>query len=213
MLNLTKEEIKLFKSLNTPNKIQNFINKIPINFEDGEEGGDTCYSPRRVLKDNKCHCMEGAILAALILRVNGFPPLLVDMAASKDDFDHAIAVFKKNEKWGAISKTNHATLHYREPVYDSIRELVMSYFHEYTNEDGKKTLRSYTDTIDLSVLDDKNWMTTEEDVWCIPELLVNTKHYPILTKKQIATLRKIEEIEMKARNIIEWKSENMKKNL
>ena len=181
-------------------------------FEDGEEE-DTCYSPRKVLRDNKCHCIEGAILAALILRINGFPPLLVDMAASKDDFDHVIAVFQQNGKWGAISKTNHAILRYREPIYNSIRELIMSYFHEYTNEDGKKTLRSYTDTIDLSVLDDKNWMTTEEDVWCIPELLVNTKHYPILTKKQIATLRKIEEIEMKARNIIEWKSENMKKNL
>lgn len=91
-------------------------------------------------KKNKCHCIEGAILAALILKLNGYPPLVVDLTANSKDFDHVVAVFKKQGKWGAISKTNHATLRYREPIYNSIRELVMSYFHEYVNDNGKKYL-------------------------------------------------------------------------
>ncbi len=211
MFNLTSSELKLFKSLNTPSKIQDFINKIPINFE--EDGKDTCYSPRTVLKKNKCHCIEGAVLAALILRVNGFPPLLVDLTASSKDFDHVIAVFQKDEKWGAITKTNHYSLRYREPVYNSIRELVMGYFHEYFNDKGEKTLRSYSEPVDLSMFDHQDWMTTEEEVWEIPEYLAEVEHFNILTKSQIARLRDADEIEIKAGEIVEYKSDKMKENL
>ena len=210
-LGLAKEELKLFRSLNTPKKIQDFINKIPINFE--EDGKDTCLSPRVILAKNKCHCVEGAILAALILRVNGFPPLLVDLTASKADFDHVIAVFQIDNKWGAISKTNHVNLRYREPVYDSIRELVMSYFHEYFNDDGKKTLRSYSEPVDLSMFDYENWMTTEDELWQIPEYLAEVPHINILTRKQIASLRDSDKIEMKAGDLVEWESDKMKRNL
>ena len=210
MFNLTKEEIKLFKNLNTPAKIQEFINKIPVNFE--ENGKDTCYSPRIVLNKNKCHCIEGAVLAALILRVNGFPPLLVDLTANDKDFDHVVAVFEKDGKWGAISKTNHYSLRYREPVYNSIRELVMSYFHEYFNDLGKKTLRSYSNPINLSMFDDENWMTTGEEVWEIPEYLAEVEHFPILTKSQISKLRDADKIEIQAGKIVEWKSDKMKEN-
>lgn len=207
---LSSEELKLFRSLNTPGKIQDFINKIPINFE---ENGETCYSPRMILRINKCHCMEGAILAAFLLRVNGFLPLVVDMTASKKDFDHVIAVFEIDGKWGAISKTNHATIRYREPVYDSIRELVMSYFHEYTNNDGEKTLRGYSEPVDLSVFDNIDWMATENELWEIPNYLEEIEHFQILTKKQAANLRKADEIEIKTGNLVEWKSDKMKKNL
>jgi hypothetical protein len=207
---LSKEELKLFKSLNTPAKIQDFINKIPINFE---ENGDTCYSPKRVLKENKCHCIEGAILAALILRVNDYPPLLVDLTASKSDFDHVIAVFQKNSKWGAISKTNHVMLRYREPIYETIRELVMSYFNEYLNDSGKKTLRSYSEPVDISIFDHQNWMTTENEVWEIPNYLVEVPHFPILSRKDIAGLRDIDEIERKAAKLHEYESQDMKENL
>jgi hypothetical protein len=211
MFNLTKEEEKLFKSLKTPGKIQDFINKIPINFE--EDGIDTCYSPRTVLSKNKCHCIEGAILAALILRVNGFPPLLVDLTATKSDFDHVIAVFQIDSKWGAISKTNHSNLRYREPVYESIRELVMSYFNEYLNDDGKKTLRSFSEPVDLTIFDHEDWMTTESEIWEIPEYLSEVEHFAILSKSQIAGLRDIDEIEKKAAKLVEYESDYMKKNL
>src|SRR5690606_22648808 len=135
----TKDELKIIKKLNTPSKIQDFLNSLEINIE---EDGDTSYSPRTVLKKRKAHCVEGAVLAAAILRFHGQKPLILDLETSNDDFDHVIALFNKNGYWGAISKTNHAVLRYREPVYKTIRELVMSYFHEYfLNKNGKKTLR------------------------------------------------------------------------
>src|SRR3989338_4812500 len=113
-------------------------------------------APRRVLATGKAHCMEGAMFAALALRFHGYPPLVVDLESTKDDFDHVVAVFKSNGKWGAIGKTNHAVLRYREPVYRDIRELVMSFFHEYfISETGKKTLRKHSEPVDLRMFDEK----------------------------------------------------------
>jgi hypothetical protein len=202
MFNLTKKEEKILKELNTPKKIQDFINKIPINFDYRK---DTCLSPRQVLKKNKCHCIEGALLAALALRLQGKKPLVVDLTATKDDFDHVIAVFKQNGRWGAITKTNHGVLRYREPIYNSIRELVMSFFHEYFDNKGRKTLRSYSMPINLEKFDKRGWMTSEDDVWYIPDYLVKVKHYKILTRKQIRNLRKADKIEIKIGKVTEWK--------
>lgn len=210
MFGLEKEELKILRKLNTPKKIQDFLDSMKINFE---KDGDTYWSPRTVLKKNTCHCAEGAILAALALRVNGYPPLVVDLTATLDDFDHVITVFKKYGKWGAITKTNHSVLRYREPVYNSIRELVMSYFHEYFDEDGKKNLRSFSLPVNLSRFDKLGWMNTKEEVDYIPEYLAEVKHFPILTRKQIRNLRKADKIEILASNLVEWKSKYAKKNL
>ncbi|MBI4919100.1 hypothetical protein HY837_04160 [archaeon] len=194
--------MKIFKSLNTPKKIQDFLDTLKINFE---EKGDTCMSPRMVLQTGKAHCMEGAMLAAVALRLQGHKPLVVDLTSTKDDFDHVIAVFKHNHHWGAITKTNHAVLRYREPVYKTSRELVMSFFHEYFKDDGRKTLRSYSLPVDLSKFDHKGWITAEEDVWYIPEHLCKIPHKNILNKSQIANLRKAHKTEIKAGKITEWK--------
>lgn len=206
MFDLTKKEEKILRKLNTPKKIQDFLNKIPINFDYKK---DTCMSPRQVLKKNKCHCIEGAILAALALRLQGRKPLVVDLTATDDDFDHVIAVFsegKGNKKfWGAISKTNHGVLRYREPVYKTIRELVMSYFHEYFDDKGRKNLRSFSNPVDLSRFDYLNWITSEEDVWFIPDFLIKTKHHKILTRKQIHNLRKADKIEIEIGKITEYR--------
>ena len=202
MFGLEKEEVKVFRALNSPRKIQDFLNKIPINFEDQ---GDTCMSPRRVLKENKAHCMEGAMFAAAALRVNGEKPLVVDLDTTDDDDAHVICVFKRNGRWGSISKTNHAVLRYREPIYRDIRELAMSFFHEYFKDSGKKTLRRYSVPVNLSRFDKINWMVSEKDVWEIPEYLVDVKHFPILTRKQIAGLRLADAPEIEAGKIIEWK--------
>lgn len=202
MFNYTAAELKLFQKLNTPRKIQHFLNTIPINFE---EEGDTCYSPRQVLQKNKAHCMEGALLAAAILRFQGYKPLIVDLTATKNDYDHVIAVFKQNGYWGAISKTNHAVLRYRDPIYKTIRELVLSFFHEYFDDKGGKNLRSYTSPINLSRFDKKKWITSDQEVWYIPEYLVQAKHIPLLSKRQIALLKKPDEIEIRAGKLVEWK--------
>jgi len=201
MFNLTKEELVVLRKLNTSHKIQDFLNNIPTNYE---KKGETCLSPRLVLRLKKAHCMEGAMLAALALRVQGQKPLVVDLTASKEDLDHVITVFKKNGYWGAISKTNHAVLRYREPIYKSIRELVMSYVHEYVNDDGKKTLRSYSLPVDLRKFDNRDWMTSEKDVWFIPKHLEKVKHYPLMNKKQVNELRIADKIEINAGKLVEW---------
>ncbi len=203
MYGFNKGEIKLFKSLNTPRKIQDFIDKIPINFE---PTGDSFLSPREVLKQNRAHCIEGACLAAAILRFHGYKPLILDLTSYRYDEDHIITPFQIDGFWGAISKTNHGILRYREPIYQSVRELVMTFFHEYIkNETKSKTLRSYTKPIDLSQFDEKGWTTDENDLWYIVDHIFKTPHINILTKKQIANLRKADDIEIKSSEITEWK--------
>ncbi|MBM3234096.1 hypothetical protein FJZ19_03305 [Candidatus Pacearchaeota archaeon] len=205
MNNLTKEEQKILKKLDNEKKIQDFLNKLKINFE---KNGETCMSPRRVLKTRKAHCIEGAMLAYLCLKLAGKKAFLVDLKTCKSDFEHVICVFKKNGKFGAISKTNHAVLRYREPVYNSIRELVMSYFHEYFDNKGRKTLRSFSVPVDLFSVFGNDWITSKENLWEIHDYLDKVKHFKILTRKQISSLRKADKIEIKAGKIVEYNKFN-----
>ena len=198
----SKEDLALFRRLNTPSKVQDFLNAIPIN---REPEGDTVLSPLRVLRERRAHCIEGAMLAAAIFRFHGQRPLLVDMEACASDQDHVIAVFKRGGHWGAISKTNHPVLRYREPVYRTIRELIMSYFHEYTPVGGKKkTLRTYSLPVDLSRFDKIQWMTRDGDVWEVAYHLCDVKHFPILNRSQIASLRTLDPIEIETSSREEW---------
>lgn len=201
MNDFTTEEKKILRKLNTPAKIQDFLNRIPANFE---REGDTCFSPRIVLRQNRAQCMEGAMFAAVAFRMHGKTPLVVDLETSNKDFAHVIAVFQVGKLWGAISKSNHASLRYREPIYKNIRELVMSYFHEYFNDDGKKTLRSYSRPINLSHFDTQGWMTSEKPVWYIPEYLAKIPHIPIAPKSALQKLRRADEIEIKVGKLVEW---------
>jgi len=209
MYGLDKKELAVLRKLNTPKKIQNFLNKLKINFE---ERGETCMSPRKVLQTGKCHCIEGALLAALALRIHGYKPLLVDLKTSKGDFEHVLAVFKKNGKWGAITKTNHSVLRYREPVYRSIRELVMSYFHEYFDDKGRKTLRSFSVPVNLSKFDKDDWVVSDKNQWEIHDYLDKVKHFQILDRKQIAGLRRAEKIERRAGYLLEWNRKRKRQN-
>ena len=159
--NLNKKEEGIFKRLSTPTKIQDFINSIPNNFE---KNGETCMSPRRVLREKKAHCIEGAMFSASALWYHGKSPLVVHFATDRDE-DHVIAVFKESGYWGAISKSNHSLMRYRDPIYKTLRELCMSYFNEYfMYENGRKTLIGYTKPINLSRFG-KNWITSEKDLW------------------------------------------------
>lgn len=205
----TEKEVKLFRRLNSPQKIQDYINSIPFNFD---ERPGTCLSPRLVFNKNIADCVEGAILASAILEFQGHKPLLLDLRSVKNpyDYDHVVSVFKVDRFFGAISKTNHAVLRYRDPIYKTIRELVMSYFNEYFLEDGKKTLREYSDLLDLNKFNKINWRTTEKDLHQILDKLDTIKHHQILNKKQIKNLRKVDKIEIDA----SWEEEyNKNKNI
>lgn len=195
-------ELRVLRRLNTPAKIQDFLDALPQNHE---PDGDSCFSPRLVLRHGRAHCMEGAMLAASALRLAGEKPLILDLTSTDADQDHVIALFRRHGCWGAISKTNHAVLRYREPAYRTIRELVMSYFHEYfLQSNGKKTLRSYSRPVDLSRFDKKGWMTSEDPVWFVPEHLCDVAHTKILSRAQIATLRPADTVERRAGEIVQW---------
>jgi hypothetical protein len=202
MFGLTRDELRVLRRLNTPRKVQEYLDELPINFE---PEGDTCLSPRRVMRERRAHCIEGAMLAALAFRIHGQRPLLLDLESCEHDQDHVVALFKQHGCWGAVSKTNHAVLRYREPVYRTLRELVLSYFHEYFDKRGFKTLRSYSRPIDLSRFDAWGWMTSEEDNWFVVNHLCDARHSPLLTRQQIATLKRAHPIEIKAGEIVEWK--------
>ena len=149
--------------------------------------------------------MEGAMFAAAAFRFHGHKPLIVDLVSTTQDDDHIITVFKIGGSWGAISKTNHGVLRYREPVYQSVRELVMSYFHEYfLQSNRKKTLRSFSKPVDLSRFDHQGWETSEEPIWYVPEYLLTIPHSPILNRSQIARLRIADPIEAQMTEIVEW---------
>ncbi|HVX38607.1 MAG TPA: hypothetical protein VHB25_03455 [Gemmatimonadaceae bacterium] len=184
----------MLRKLGTPRKVQDFLNAIPINYE---RGGETCLSPLMVLRRNRAQCIEGAMLAALALAMHGEPPLLLDLRTTADDIDHVVAPFRAHGRWGAISKTTHAVLRYREPVYRDVRELVMSYFHEYFLDNGKKTLRQYSDPFDLRRWPGE-WATSTEPLWDLQHALDRSPHHDLLTRAQIARLRRADAIERRA---------------
>jgi hypothetical protein len=201
MLIFTEKEIKLIKKLNTPAKIQDFLNTLKFNFE---KRGETLKSPILTLREKNAHCFEGALLGAYLLSQHGYQPLILHLKTSKDDFDHVIALFKEKNFWGALSKTNHGVLRYREPVYKNIRELALSYFHEYFLKSGKKTLRSYSKPLNLNIFE-KNWETKQEYLWGIDQELDKIKHYDIVPKFFLKKLRLADEIEIKMGKIVEYK--------
>lgn len=191
----------MLQNLDTPAKVQDFLNGLKFNFE---KKGATLKSPVKVLREGNAHCIEGAVLGAYILTLHGFKPYVLHLKATKEDYDHVIAPFKQNGLWGALSKTNHAVLRYREPVYKSVRELVMSYFHEYFLDSGLKTLRQYSDLLNLNDFE-RGWELSEEDLWGIDEELDRIKHYDILNKNMFKKLRKADEVEIRAGKVVEYR--------
>lgn len=199
---LTPSELSTLHELSTPEKIQDYLDALPINYE---KKGETCMSPRRVLKEQKAHCMEGALLAALALHLQEERPLLLDLKTMKGDDDHVVALYKRNGYWGAISKTNHATLRFRDPVYKSVRELAASYFHEYfLDSNGLKTLRSHSGPFSLARYGSR-WIISEEDLWDIAADLDDAPHYPLFPKENTRYIRRADPMERRAGKLIEWK--------
>ena len=187
----TKDEISFLKTISDPDKIQGFLDSIEYNpvYE--------CRSPRWVIKKKSAHCFEGALFAAAAMEFNGYIPLIVDLKAYNDD-DHVIAIFKQDGHWGSVAKSNFTSLRYREPVYRSLRELVMSYFDFYFNTDGDKSLRSYSAPLNLTVYNPRHWTSTDEDLEYIGDKLEQMHHYPVVNEKMIKNLKRASRIMLAA---------------
>lgn len=205
MYGFTPEEMRIFTSLSTPSRIQDYLDALPINHE---KQGETCMSPRRVLREQKAHCLEGALFACAALMVHKKRPLVLHLKTTHDDDFHAITVYKTRGYWGAISKTNHAVLRYRDPVYHDIHALVLSYFHEYfLQQDGKKTLRAYAGPLSLRRFG-TSWLTSEEEVWPIADYLATQPHHPLFPASHARHLRPASSLERLAAETIEWTPED-----
>jgi hypothetical protein len=200
-LGLTARERAVLGRLTTPDRIQAYLNATPINHE---IGGETVLSVREVIRQRRAHCIEGAMFAACALWMNGDPPLVMHLDCDESDWPHVIALFKRHGAWGAISKTNGAPLRYRDPIYRTLRKLALSYFHEYSNRRGHKTLRSYSVSFDLSRLDPKEWVTNTRSCWATHDRLVALRHYPLLSKRQEKLLTKRDKFERRASKIVEY---------
>jgi len=187
----TKDETSFLKTLSDADKIQGFLDSLDYNpvYE--------CRSPRWVIRKRSAHCFEGALFAAAAMQFNGYKSLIVDLKAYNDD-DHVITVFKEDGNWGAVAKSNFTSLRFREPVYRSLRELVMSYFDFYFNIAGDKSLRSYSRPLDLTIYDSRHWTTTDEDLEYIGDKLETIRHYPVIDQKMIGNLKKASDIMLQA---------------
>jgi hypothetical protein len=168
-------EAAFLRGLTPPWRIQRYLDGI-----DYDLAGAACRSPRRVLRERSAQCMDGALFAAAALRLQGHPPLILDLEAV-EDVDHVLAVFRARGGWGAIARSNYSGLRYREPVFRSVRDLVLSYFESYFNLRREKTLRRYSRPVSLRRFDRRGWMTAEEDLWYIAEHLLDVRHYRLLT--------------------------------
>jgi hypothetical protein len=160
---LSAEERAIVSGLTRPAGIQAFLDSIPYSTDDFYR------CPLRVLQDRTAHCFDGAMFAAMALRRIGYPPLILDLLSNGRDDEHLLALYKDDGCWGAVAKSNFVGLRFREPVYRSIRELVMSYFEQYYNLEREKTLRGYTGPLNLKSFDRLNWVTVDETMELIAQ--------------------------------------------
>lgn len=203
---LSPAEHRLFEKLNTPNKIQDYLDALPQNFSHSR--GSVLRSPRRMLAKPSAYCFEGAVFAAASLAFHGGEPLIMDLRAIDPDVDHVVAPFKENGLWGAISKTNYSVLKYRDPIYKTIRELAMSYFHEYFLDNGTKSFKDYSLPFNLKKFSPSQWVTNEEPLEWLAHALDDAPHYPTVPKHLFKKLRRASRAEIIASDVREWRGKD-----
>ena len=182
----TRAELRKLRSLKNPYGIQRFLDDMPYHLE------DTAWSPRKVLAEESAHCLEGAIFGAAALRMNGYPPLLLDFEADHDT-DHVIAIYRERGCWGAVAKSNYTGCRWREPVYRTLRELALSYFNIYFNLRKERTLRRYSRPVSLARFDQLEWMTTAQPIWFIVYYLLEIPHYKLFDRRIASQLHRVDE--------------------
>jgi len=200
-LGLTRAEFSVLRKLVTPQKIQAFVNAIPINHE---VGGETILSVRQVLAQRRAHCIEAAFVAACALWIHGEPPLVMHLDCAPSDDPHVVALFRRGGAWGAISKSNGTHLRHRDPIYRSLRELALSYFHEYFDKRGRRTLRSYSIAFDLRRIDPGLWVTRDSKCEEADVRLAGLRHYALVPPRARRLVSPLDAFEQRAAAIVEY---------
>ena len=189
---LTPTERRLVASLTSPARIQAFLDETPYSAE------PVYRCPLSVLRDHKAHCFDGAVFAAAMLRRLGHPPLIVDLLPNNRDDDHMLALFKIDGHLGAVAKSNFSGLRYREPIFRSLRELVLSYFEDYFNAAGEKTLRAYTVSLNLARFERQDWLVRDETMDLIAAALDTIRKVPLLSPRMVAGLLPVDPLALQA---------------
>jgi hypothetical protein len=177
----TRDELKVLSGLSSPYKIQTFLDSLPYSIE------PVYRCPRSVLRDRQAHCYDGAMFAAAALQRLGYPPVILNMMAERDD-EHLVAIFQEDGHWGAVGKSNCVWLRFREPVYRSVRELLMSYFEQYYNIEGMRSLRSYLRPFDLRMVAHLNWLTDDAAMDSVANRLDQRRRIPLVSPAMIKRL-------------------------
>lgn len=194
-------EMEVLRRLDTPHKIQGYLDRLKMNFEKNHQ---TQRSPLMAIRRGEAHCVEGAMIAAAALWCHGEPPLVMELMTTPVDFGHIVTLFKRGNRWGAMSKTNHAVLQYRDPVYRDQRELAMSYFNEYFRNTGAKTLRSYSVPVNMTRFGTE-WLTARRNLWEVTDTIDGVKHVSIIRKQYEKHLRPAQPLEIEAGKIVAWR--------
>jgi hypothetical protein len=189
---LSPAELQLLSGLDSPYAIQSFLNTIPYS----EDKFYRC--PLRMLRDRKGHCFDGALFAAMALRRLGYPPLILEFIPNERDDDHIITLFKQHNCWGAVAQSNFTGLRFRDPVFRSLRELVMSYFADHFNSAGEITLRGYRGPVHLSTFDHLDWMASDQGLEALADGMDRYRIQPLLTDEMIAGLSLADERSVRA---------------
>ena len=171
----TAREWRLIQRLNTPRKVQLWLNGLPYNTE---AHGETLRSFRSVLRTGHAHCLEACLAAAVILEQHGYPPIVMSIE-SQDWLDHVVFLYKARGKWGAIGRSRDPGLHGRRPVFRSPRDIALSYVEAYVDYTGR--VRGYG-VADLDeALPDYDWRFARRHVWQVEKLLIDWPHKKIRT--------------------------------
>lgn len=187
----SRADEKLISGFTSPYRIQEYLDSISYSDE------QTYRCPLRVIQDRKAHCFDGAIFAAAMIRRLGHPPLISYMIAENDD-DHCLALFKQDNHWGAVAKSNYVGLRFREPIYRNLRELMMSYFEDFFNVRGEKSLRSYTMPLNLKTFDHQQWMTKDKPLHKIADRLDEIRIVRLISRKMVKNLSPVDERSLRA---------------
>jgi len=189
---LTRSEQRIMARLTSPAKIQEFLDQTSYSTE------DIYRCPLRVLRECRAHCFDGAVFAAAALRRLGFAPLVLELVPNERDDDHLIALYKRDGLWGSVAKSNFVGLRFREPVFRSLREVVLSYFEQFYNVAGEKTLRAYTLPLNLTAFDALGWTVKDEPLDQIAESLDKKRRISVITDEAVRQLSLADERSRKA---------------
>lgn len=200
-LGLSDAHASILATLDTPHRIQDYLDTLKVNFE---PEGDTCFGVARTLTEGRAHCIEAAFVAACAMWMAGEKPLVMDFQAHKD-YDHVVALYKYKGYWGAISKSNHIWLRWRDPVYKTLRELALSYFHEYVTAE-RKTLRTYSAPYDMSRIAPTAWITNADSCFEVAGTIDSGRHYRLFPATQNRMLRPRDALELRAGQLTEQKN-------